>query len=270
MIYSVKTVQKFTNGRMHYIHTNEDCKDILKKLEDGISFKEGVNILVGKNGSGKSTVINLLRYLTFCDEYYVSTLKCSDMNTRFDIAFNGDLYESISLKADFNKPVFNLYSMQHNNRRGNESVMASFESAQQFLSMTSASNGQNQMLDFQRLMKKMFGQKLVSINELINNFDKDCSNHAFDDELAIARKFYADGQMNDKSDIYTILMDEPDQGLDVYNLKQIYDVLSANRKDTQIIVALHNVALINKLSDLPFVNIIEMSDGYLNDINYFF
>ena len=66
MIYNLKLIDKFTNGILHYIWTNEDCLNIKNLLQKGIEFKDGLNILVGKNGSGKSTILNIIRYFTFC------------------------------------------------------------------------------------------------------------------------------------------------------------------------------------------------------------
>ena len=70
-------------------------------------------------------------------------------------------------------------------------------------------------------------------------------------------------------DIFTILMDEPDQGLDVGNLEEIYGMVSYNKPQTQLIAAIHNPVLIYKLSKLDYVNIIEMSKDYLNKVKQF-
>ena len=68
---------------------------------------------------------------------------------------------------------------------------------------------------------------------------------------------------------YTILMDEPDQGLDINNLKDIYGVLSCDKESTQLIAVVHNPILVYKLSKLPYVNIIEMSPNYLEIVKDF-
>ena len=267
MIYDLKLTNEFTNGILHYIWTNEDCSDIRNLLQKGIEFKDGLNILVGKNGSGKSTILNIIRYLTFCEGGFSSELNADDLDTRFHLGDNKNLYKSFEMKADYNNLIFNLYSMRNDSSRSNNSVLKDRNTVLQFMDLQTKSNGQNQMGDLSQLIHIMFKKQNYNVNQLIYKFDKKRNSDVFEEELNLAKKFYKDNQKD--SNRVTILMDEVDQGLDIENLEDIYEMLSANREDTQLIVSLHNIALIQKLKKLPFVNIIEVSKGYLNKIENF-
>ena len=61
-----------------------------------------------------------------------------------------------------------------------------------------------------------------------------------------------------------MLMDEPDRNLDLNNIKQLLNIFSYKRDDTQIIATIHNPLLIYKLKDK--VNIIDLTENYLNEI----
>lgn len=61
-------------------------------------------------------------------------------------------------------------------------------------------------------------------------------------------------------------MDEPDRNLDITRIKEIYDILNHKKENTQIIAVIHNPILIYKLSKRSHVNIIEMTDGYVEDV----
>lgn len=267
MIYNLKLTEKFTDGILHYIWTNKDCSDIRNLLQKGIEFKDGLNVLVGKNGSGKSTILNIIRYLTFCQGGFSSELNANDLDTRFHLDDNKNLYKSFEMKADYNNLIFNLYSMRNDSSRSNDSVLKDRNTVLQFMDLQTKSNGQNQMGDLSQLIHIMFEQKNYNVNQLITKFDKERNSDVFEDELNLAKKFYSENQKD--SNRVTILMDEVDQGLDVENLEDVYNMLSANREDTQLIVSLHNIALIQKLKKLPFVNIIEIYEGYLNKIENF-
>ena len=40
---------------------NKQVGALRKRLEEGIEFTPGINILIGENGCGKSTVLNIIR-----------------------------------------------------------------------------------------------------------------------------------------------------------------------------------------------------------------
>ena len=59
--------------------------------------------------------------------------------------------------------------------------------------------------------------------------------------------------------------------MDVYNVQQVFELLSRNTGTWQDIVVLHNIGLIHKLKGLgDKVHFIEMTDGYLDEVENFF
>jgi ATPase subunit of ABC transporter with duplicated ATPase domains len=70
------------------------------------------------------------------------------------------------------------------------------------------------------------------------------------------------------------MLDEPDNNLDVINLKHLYDVLTFEHPEIQVIAIIHNVALIKKLLEakdkgIIDINFIEMTPGYLKTVKEF-
>ena len=61
-------------------------------------------------------------------------------------------------------------------------------------------------------------------------------------------------------------MDEPDRNLDINRIKEVYNILSQEKENTQIIAVVHNPVLIYRLSKSKNVNIIEMTEGYVEDV----
>ena len=61
-------------------------------------------------------------------------------------------------------------------------------------------------------------------------------------------------------------MDEPDRNLDINRIKEVYNILSQEKENTQIIAVVHNPVLIYRLSKSKNVNIIEMTKGYVEDV----
>lgn len=66
-------------------------------------------------------------------------------------------------------------------------------------------------------------------------------------------------------------MDEPDEGLDIYRLKELCSLLEmmvddAPRSCIQPVVAIHNVAIIKRLLKKGGVNFIELTPGYLDAV----
>lgn len=61
-------------------------------------------------------------------------------------------------------------------------------------------------------------------------------------------------------------MDEPDRNLDIFNIEEVYGILSHKKEQTQVVSVVHNPLLIYRLSKYNGINFIEMKDGYVNRI----
>lgn len=257
MIESLQKIDDIIITQLNWINSNREINTLLEKK---IEFTNGVNIIVGKNGTGKTTIINLLRLFTLTDDWFVPKLNPSLIGDRLKeskIPIN-----SFEIKANWNLPTYNLYRMKKDYKAMNsQDTLFSKESITTRLYCLEESDGQNQVADFNMLMREAF-QKEIPKNpyELIKSFNKDS-------ELL---KFYDDNMINKSN--YTILLDEPDAGLDIDNLLDIYDFLqfmATSRDDTQVISSIHNPLIIYKLSQIPEVNFIELTKGYVEKIKSF-
>jgi hypothetical protein len=77
---------------------------------------------------------------------------------------------------------------------------------------------------------------------------------------------YVKSHQQEGSDEWTILMDEPDRNLDIENIDTIKNILSFHKPQTQIIAVVHNPLLICSLSKKKDINIIEMTESYVDKI----
>ena len=77
---------------------------------------------------------------------------------------------------------------------------------------------------------------------------------------------YADFHKVKGEDEWTILMDEPDRNLSIYNISQIKEILSIHKPNTQVIVVIHNPLLIYSLSKKSNINWIELTEGYIDKV----
>lgn len=269
MIYSVKVVGEPTHkfNYLRELSRDDNIKHLYEKLAEGIEFKTGLNILIGKNGSGKSTVMNIIRVFNMCDDWFCPKFMPGLLGDTLGKTDNLlELLECFEVEADYRKPVFNLYRMAEDRHALlSQDSLFSRESVAAFLGGTEESKGQNQMGDFNQLMHTAYESQSISVLDLVGQ------NVSKYERLNDIGNYYLKHHKDSK--YYTTLLDEPDAGLDVDNLDKIYDYLFYMAKDehrnSQVICSLHNVALIKKLMNCCDINWIEMSEGYLEKIRCF-
>ena len=238
--------------------------DSIDALKSGtkITFTDGINIVVGKNGSGKSTLLELISQYCLCKDAIYSNLE-STPHHLFSIVSKKkkDFLNGVDIKADYKDAIFRL---RPKSDYGYDEQDSSFEAFASYATSISSSVGEQTIIALNSLFKVMFSGEvkpfpIKEIEAMIGNV-----NEVWESRFSDLLNYYKRNRI--KSGKVTCIMDEPDRNLDIDNLEHIYGILSYEHPQVQIIAVIHNPALIKKLSRLPYINFIELTEGYLNKV----
>ena len=259
MIERIKITDN-TDTPLHYL------KDV-PSFKNGTEYKfsDGVNVLVGENGSGKSTLITLIKkYLMveyeWCDRGAFNS-NIRDVYKSFPMLRDDKrvLYKGVDMYADYENNTFNLVPYEQRHSGGgfidfDHPIDLGRNLALQ-MEFSEMSKGQQMNLALCSLFEKMFGK------DAMLKFD-------YEETFGIYTEYleYIKEHRIERKDVWTILMDEPDCSVDIEKLRELYGVLSYKKENTQIIAAVHNPFLILKLAKVKGINMIEMSDGYIEKV----
>ena len=205
-------------------------------------FKPGVNIIVGENGCGKTTLMNLIKkYLmvdyTDCDK---GEYRCN-INSLYDGIIDKRVFkDGVDVYADYQRNTFRL---SHAGEKEQSQALKTFEDFGTMFTQRHSSTGESVLVAVNSLFNYMFrkGAKLTF----------DYSQFKESDPLYWE---YVKSHQQEGSDEWTILMDEPDRNLDIENINQIKGILSFHKEQTQMIAVVHNPLLICALSKKKSIN----------------
>lgn len=229
------------------------------------SFKPGINIIIGPNGCGKTTLMKLIQFYTLCNKQYYSSMykEALEFGQYFDMS-SGELLDGVDVKADYQLSTFNF---MHSNELKNCDVLSSIDNTLLHVSSNASSTGQSVMNALKLFFQKIFGRDVDLTFPLkeIRRMSKS-SNNTWQKRFSEMLAYYKRNHTETEPRQYTILMDEPDRNLDIDNLEEIYHIVSTNRPDTQLICVIHNQVLINRLSKKKNIHFIELENGYLDKV----
>nr|DAQ75139.1 MAG TPA: Rad50 [Crassvirales sp.] len=236
-----------------------------------ITFKSGINVIVGLNGCGKTTLLNLIRRYTLCLTNMTST--CPSGNMEFiKLLFSDDdkICDGIKVISDYQGVVFNMLDYKVLEEGSN--CLQSASKFNTYINMLNCSTGEGISSGLDSLFNIMFDPKtnlefpIKKLKEIAINKYSPAQSKAKAEQLL---QYYRENSFqydNPKDFEFTVLMDEPDRNLDINRIKEVYNILSQEKENTQIIAVVHNPVLIYRLSKSKNVNIIEMTEGYVEDV----
>lgn len=261
------------------------------------TFKPGLNLLVGKNGSGKSSLMNIIKKMTFCEKKIYSEIgeECWLLKLR-DYVESG-FFHHVTLTRNWKNAVFNLRTfadlneanafesclnlsqmMDDNTHSDGERVFGAMNMLFGVFVKNRARKGDKENLrNYEERVTEPMRRDMARFTRygkakpIPKNADSDVRGRASTEDMLATVLDYYKAHNIDKNG-YTFIIDEPDKGLDVFNLKTLFDFLKDVGKcaiPLQYICVLHNVALVEKFVNDPNVNIIEMTDGYADAVRDF-
>lgn len=228
-------------------------------------FRPGVNIIVGNNGCGKTTLIRMIADFMFCESSMLS--KIPDAGYKFPPIFNGDdtLRDGIQIGCDY---AGSVYRFIPNKDMDSDNVLESADMAGLYMSQSSSSTGEQHLESLGFLFNMAFGNRncqfpIKKLTEIRQH-----TNPVWEKRLDFLLDYYRKNRIDATPEDFefTFLLDEPDRNLDIDNIESLINILSFHKERTQLITVIHNPLVIWRLSDNKSVNFVEMTEGYVEKV----
>lgn len=244
------------------------------------NFTKGFNILCGYNGCGKTSLLHLMRSLTFCEGNHYSkvdtdTFASMHINDRIEHGY----YSSVDLINDWNKSCFNVRT---SDQLKTEHFDSNLENFSQFMNNGRLSSGMSTLLSIHHVLRMLRDNKSAD-GENIRDFNvqvmqPNLGTHGrvtleeATGTLATVKEYNKSHHVD--TDCYTLFMDEPDRSLDVLGCEMLFNWMKYDPDKPyrhSCIVVLHNMSLIYRLRkhSSDHINWIELTPGYLDNVERF-
>lgn len=224
--------------------------DKIKFLDHGVSFKPGVNVVVGSNGCGKTTLLASLAILFLAKQQGYTSFKGKEgLQSLFPI---GKGWVCDDVVRHNGKSI--LYLMKYNTSYfDNDNYLDSFYS---IMSQNKTSTGESNQYHLNLLFKNK--EKLKPVEDLIKGFK---ANDLWQKRINAWYTWFKQGIVKDDQQT-TLLMDEPTMGFDFKTKAKFWTMMSMARDRFQTIIASHDTLPLF----IPDINIIECEKGYVEEV----
>jgi predicted ATP-binding protein involved in virulence len=119
-----------------------------------INFEKHTNLLIGENGVGKTTIIEMIRNAAFCEKTFKSTINQGLLNLQLERT--EDKLIGIDIYGDWQRTVFNLRTVDLLEEHDS---LSSVENFQQAVARKHLSRGEALTYSIKKLLETMFDQK---------------------------------------------------------------------------------------------------------------
>lgn len=274
MIKSI-TLHLDPEKRFPYWHQLPCLKDL------HVDFIKGMNIICGYNGCGKTSLLRIMRTLTFCEGVQYSQVGSGSFASMpiQDSIEHGD-YVHVDLVNDWNKSCFNLRTTD---QIQGDKFDSSIENFGQFMQGSSLSSGMDvtiSLLHIFRMIKENKSRDDENIKDFnVQVMQRNLSSHGkvtlaevTDSSLTTVREYHQQHHVD--TDCYTVFLDEPDRSLDVLGCDSLFNFMRHHEDKPfkhSFIAVLHNMSLIYRLRKHSgdHINWIELTPGYLDNVDKF-
>ena len=232
------------------------------------NFNPGINIIVGNNGCGKSTLLNVMACYTLCHRSVITQLPevALEFPPLFDVGKGEDsLCDGAALACDYAGVVYRYMTTSEIDK---SQKLCNHNVFDLYCNNRLSSTGEQMLNSLDTLFQISFKNQKVNFPILELREKAKEVNDLWSKRINLLLDYYRANaiRISEEDFQFTYLIDEPDRNLDLENIETLYGILSYQKELTQIIAVVHNPILIYKLSKLPYINFIEMTDGHLDKV----
>lgn len=222
-------------------------------LDKRVVFGDGINLIIGKNGSGKSALLSSLKRLMLVDGH--GHMKMNGLGDIGHMFWEGKSFSDQVRhggEAAFCDKKYDTGYFDYDNLA---------ESMSSIYTQERSSSGESQLRHLSAMWDRIAFARDVS--DAVCDFKSRCSSH--DAEMADAwHRWFESGIVEDKKRM-TIILDEPTGNMDVPFKMEFWDVVR-DSDGVQFIIATHDLYPLS----IPGVNVIETESGYLELLAKYF